>query len=203
MLDPATMSMITQFALPALAGIFGNKAKPRSPEEMLRALHQLYGQQLGPAVRGMIRSGVQTGANVEQNFRAAAGRSGALRTGTGSVATGLAMSAASNRAADAEFQGAQAVSTLATQAFPTAMAGDLAGVPFQSSRFQDVLGNLGQMQGVTGFDPMKAMVNAGVRLFGTQRAAPTLQQSSVARQNQSASFGSLQGSQGASARFGR
>jgi hypothetical protein len=180
------------YVIPALSALFGSKAKPKTAEEMLKILEAHYGAALAPAIQGMIRSGSITGANVGQDFRTTAGRAGGLRTGKGGVGAGLANSAAVNRATDARFKGDLAVTQMAGQALPGALAADQAGLPFQSSRFQDLLGSFGNLTATTGFDPVKSLVHAGVRLFGSG-PGPQVQRAnqSSAQSNQSASFGSL------------
>jgi len=192
MAGPATAAAIqalSQLVLPTLSGVFGNKKQPPTTEEILQLLQKHYGASLAPAIQGMKQAGLQTGAAVNQSFRSAAGRAGALRTGVGAVGAGLASSAASNRAANAEFQGARAVSELTATAFPGVASYELGTTPLRTNRFQDVLAGLGGYQSTTGYDPIKALVNAGVRLFGTQRQAPPLQD--TAKYNQTAQFGSL------------
>ncbi len=191
------------FVLPALSGLFGNQAKPKSAEEMLKILRAQFGEALAPAIQGAIQQGQAGGRQVAQSFGAAAGRAGGLRTGVGAVGTGLATSAAGARASDARFRGAQAISQLSAAALPGALQNDIQGLPFQTGRLENLIGSLGQFSATTKFDPTKALINAGVRLFGTQRSAPNLQAQAQAQQNQGAPFGQLQGGNGPSTPFGK
>ena len=165
-MDPATIAMIAQFALPGLAAAFGSKEQPKDPNEMLRLLEAHFGKQLAPAIRAAVRQGSTAGASVQQNFRQAAGNAGALRTGQGAAGTGLAISAAGNRASDARLKGEMEVARLSAEALPSALASDLGSLPHRTSRFQVVLASAGAFAGrVTAADGTP-IGGARVRLDG-------------------------------------